>query len=77
MKNKISFESAMKQLEDITQKLENGDLTLEESIELFQKGMELSNVCSKQLDQAERKITMLIQNKMGEFEEVPFENEGE
>ena len=77
MKNKLSFEEALTQLEDIVQNLENGNLNLDESIEVFQKGIELCNFCSKKLDDAEKKITMLIQTQSGEFEEIPFSNGGE
>jgi exodeoxyribonuclease VII small subunit len=66
---KISYEEAIFELEEIVKMLENGDLSLEHSIELFQKGMELSRYCSKKLDEAERKITLLIENEKGEFSE--------
>lgn len=72
MKDKVSFEQAMEQLDDIVESLENGDLSLEDSIGMFQKGIELSNLCSKKLDEAERKITMLIQTQNGELKETPF-----
>jgi exodeoxyribonuclease VII small subunit len=48
---------------------------LDESIEVFEKGMEMSNFCSKKLDEAERKINILIQNKDGKYDEVPFVTE--
>lgn len=68
----ISFEEALRQLEEIVENLEDGSLDLDKSIEIFQKGIELSSICSKKLDDAERKITVLIQTKTGELKEEPF-----
>jgi len=66
-----SFEEAMSDLEKIVEELENGDLTLEQSLERFQKGIELSKYCNKRLDEVERKISILIENEEGELiEEV-------
>lgn len=75
MKNvkKISFEKSISELEDIVMKLENGDLSLEESIKYFQKGVELSKQCSERLDEVEKKISILIKNDDGNFEEKPFD----
>ncbi len=56
-------------MEDVVAKLEKGELTLDESIEFFQKGVELSKYCSKRLDEAERKITLLIEKENGELSE--------
>ncbi|MDB5083142.1 MAG: exodeoxyribonuclease small subunit [Bacilli bacterium] len=55
-----SFETAMQRLEQIVKQLENGDLSLEDSIERFQEGMKLSKLCRDKLDQAEQKIEMLV-----------------
>ncbi|MBE6728573.1 MAG: exodeoxyribonuclease VII small subunit [Ruminococcaceae bacterium] len=57
--SKIDFESSLKKLEEIVAKLESGECTLDESIELFEKGMELSNECSKRLEEARQKIITL------------------
>lgn len=71
MKNtKKNFEEAISELEEIVRKLEDGEISLEESIEYFQKGVELSRICNKKLDEAERKITMLLDNGGDEVEEV-------
>lgn len=72
MDDKINFEETMKELEEIVQRLETGDLNLDESIKEFEKGMELSKSASKYLEDAEKKITMLVKNKDGEFEEEEF-----
>lgn len=68
--NKKNFEESISELEEIVRKLEDGELSLEESIEYFQKGVELSKLCNKKLDEAERKITMLLDNGNDEAEEV-------
>lgn len=69
-----SFESALQQLEGIVKELESGDLPLEKSLELFEKGMELSESCRKQLSAAETRVEMLLK-KQGKVEAVPFELE--
>ena len=55
----ISFEEALEQLEKVVRQLEQGDVPLEESIKLFEKGITLSRICQKKLDQAEAKIEVL------------------
>ena len=61
-KEDLNFEDAMKQLEEIANVLENGNLSLDESVKKFEEGMKLSKKCNDFLDQAEKKITMLINN---------------
>ncbi len=75
MEMKISFEQSIKELEDIVKQLEKGELSLEESIDFFQKGVELSKLCSKMLDEAEQKVSILIKEKDGEVVEKLFEIE--
>ena len=53
------FESALTELEQLVQQLENGDLTLEKSLELFERGVELSRYCHTQLEAAERRLEVL------------------
>jgi len=66
-----TFEEALSDLEKIVEELENGELTLEQSLERFQKGIELSKYCNKRLDEVERKISILIENEEGKLiEEV-------
>lgn len=72
MENKLNFEETMKELEEVAQKLENGELTLDESIEEFEKGMKLSESASKYLEEAEKKITKLVKDKDGNLEEEKF-----
>ena len=65
------FESALEQLEKIVKELETGDLPLEKSLELFEKGMELSEGCRQQLSAAETRVEMLLK-KQGKVEAAPF-----
>lgn len=67
----VSFEDAMERLEDIVGRLENGDVPLEQAIELFQQGMKLSHLCSSKLDQVEKKIEMLVEEN-GTVVRKPF-----
>lgn len=68
---KVDFEKSMEELEEIVEKLENGDLNLDESVELFEQGINISKECNKILENAERRITMLLQ-KDGKIEEENF-----
>ncbi|HEY0828199.1 MAG TPA: exodeoxyribonuclease VII small subunit [Bacilli bacterium] len=67
----LSFEEAIEQLEEIVGKLENGDVALENAIELYQQGMKLSQLCSLKLQQVEKKIEMLVEED-GNFSKKPF-----
>ena len=66
------FEESLKKLEDIVRQLEQGDLTLEASLKLFEDGIKLSRLCSKQLEEAERKVEMLLQGDNDEPLTKPF-----
>ena len=61
----IQFEEAFKRLEDIVTKLESGDLSLEESMTLFEEGITLTKKCKSRLEAAEQKIQLLIKNSDG------------
>ena len=67
------FEESIKELEDIVEKLEKGDATLDESLKLFESGIKLSKYCQKMLDDAEKKVSVLIENGQGEMEKKPFD----
>lgn len=71
MSEDINFEDAMKQLENIANELEKGNLTLDESVKKFEEGMNLSKKCNDFLNSAEKKITMLI-NDGDEIKEENF-----
>jgi exodeoxyribonuclease VII small subunit len=72
-RKKLSFEEAMKQLEEIVSHLEKGDIPLEESIRLFEEGSGLLALCSSQLEEAEQKVSLLRRGDDDETEEIPFE----
>lgn len=72
----LTFEQALNRLENVVQKLEDGDVPLEQAIELFQEGMALSKRCSEQLDRVERRIEILIQEN-GDWVKKPFSPEEE
>ena len=67
------FEEAMERLENIVEGLEKGDLSLEESLKIFEEGMKLVSFCSRKLDEAEQKVTMLIKDQSGKYSQQPFE----
>lgn len=72
-KNKESFESAMSDLEEIVQQLERGNLPLDQSIEMFKKGIELSQYCQKELDQAEAVVTkVMTETGLKDLDEEPL-----
>lgn len=54
------FEEALKKLEEILRKMEAGDMTLEESLKAFEEGIRLSRLCAERLDEAERRVDMLL-----------------
>ena len=62
-----TFEESMTELEDIVSKLEAGDITLDASLELFEKGIKLAKTCQKKLDDAEKKVKILTTNEDGEM----------
>ena len=66
--DKMTFEEAMKELEDLVSKLEKGSLTLDESIDAFQRGITLSKYCNKILEDMEKKITVLLEKESGTVE---------
>ncbi|MGI8556588.1 MAG: exodeoxyribonuclease VII small subunit [Pyrinomonadaceae bacterium] len=65
MNAKNSFETSLSSLEKIVRKLEEGDLTLEESLKLFEDGVRLSRECQERLNQAERRIEILLKDEDG------------
>jgi len=71
-----TFESALGELELIVQQLEHGDLDLEESLKLFEKGVKLSRECRDRLAKAERRIEILLKDANGELALKDFEELG-
>ncbi|MCP4717472.1 MAG: exodeoxyribonuclease VII small subunit [Deltaproteobacteria bacterium] len=72
MKNK-TFEQAQEELETIVQRLENDELPLDEALKLFEQGIKLSRLCTGKLDEAEKKVEILLQDENGSAERAPFE----
>lgn len=66
------FEESLKKLESIVEQLEKGDLSLEDSLKLFEEGVALSATCKKELDTAEGKVQMLIRQRDGSLKTEPF-----
>jgi exodeoxyribonuclease VII small subunit len=62
-----SFEAALKQLEEIVQRLEKGELSLEESLKLYEEGIQLSRLCHGKLEEAEGKIEVLLKDGQGDL----------
>ncbi|NLJ41671.1 MAG: exodeoxyribonuclease VII small subunit [Clostridiales bacterium] len=75
--SKLKFEEAITELEMIIEKIEGSEipLTLEESVELYKRGVLLSQHCKQILDLAHREINILTKNQDEELEEIPFQDE--
>ena len=69
---KKSFEESLKKLEQITNELEEGDLSLEKALKKFDEGIKLAEYCNRKLDEAQKKIDILL-NKNGSLTSLPFE----
>ncbi|MBR7142983.1 MAG: exodeoxyribonuclease VII small subunit [Clostridia bacterium] len=72
MSEQMSFEQAVKRLEEITGKLEAGQVPLSESLKLFEEGVGLVRFCTGELDKAEAQIKILTRNQQGEVVEADF-----
>ncbi|MCW3129128.1 MAG: exodeoxyribonuclease VII small subunit [Methanophagales archaeon] len=68
----ITFEDAMKRLESIVETLGEGNLSLEDSLKIFEEGMELCRFCNKKLDEAEYKVEKLMEREGGEISMEEF-----
>lgn len=73
MNTETTFESSLKELERIVGELEAGDLPLERSLELFEQGVRLSRECQKRLDEAERKVEILLKGNDGSYTATRFD----
>jgi exodeoxyribonuclease VII small subunit len=72
-----NFETSLEELERIVRELEQGELTLEKSLELFEQGVKLSRDCQERLAQAERRIEILMRDNQGRATVRPFDPENE
>lgn len=73
----LSYEDAYTELEEIVEKLEAGELPLEQSLALFERGQALSVRCGELLEQAELKLRQLTEEITGELKEIDFKSEDE
>jgi exodeoxyribonuclease VII small subunit len=71
----VKFEQAMARLEAIVGELEKGDLPLDESLKIFEEGIRLSKNCLKVLEEAEKKVEVLVQDKNGKKQLRAFSSE--
>jgi exodeoxyribonuclease VII small subunit len=71
MDKNLSFEKAMEQLEKIINRLEDGDISLEESLKAYQEGVMLSQYCNKILEEAEGKVVMIMKED-NSYKEIDF-----
>jgi len=67
------FEDDLTKLEGVVERLERGDLTLDESVRLFEEGVKLSSACKKELEQAEGRIQVLVEGKSGKMQVAELE----
>jgi len=75
---KDKFEEALKKLEELVKKMESGDLALEDSLKAFEEGIRLIRFCTGKLDEAERRVEILIKDDRGDITSAPFpRNEGD
>jgi exodeoxyribonuclease VII small subunit len=70
-----SFEESLKRLETVVDQLEKGELTLEESLKLFEEGVNLTAGCKQELDAAEGKVQMLVKQRDGSLKVEAFDAE--
>ena len=76
------FEAALEDLELVVEQLETGELSLEDSLEAFEKGVGLVKYCTQKLDEVEKKVELLVKDKEGKlqlkaFEELSGEDDGD
>jgi exodeoxyribonuclease VII small subunit len=73
MKKEKAFEEALKELEEIVNRLEQGDLPLEEALQLFEQGVKLSRLCHTRLDEAQKRVEILLKDEGRKMTAQPFE----
>lgn len=72
-----NFEAALHRLEEIVRSLEGGEMPLGKSLEVFEEGMQLAGYCSNELEAAEKKVSLLVQESGGKYTETPFSPGGD
>lgn len=76
-KKEIKFEEAIQRLEEIAEAMESKSLSLEDSIKMFQEGMDIAKLCNQKLDEAEKRVNIIVKNSNGTLTEAEFEAEEE
>ena len=71
----IKFEDALDRLEKIVKQLEEGEVSLDNSLKMFEEGIYLSRICAKKLEETEKKIEILVKTKEGDIVKKPFDLE--
>jgi exodeoxyribonuclease VII small subunit len=73
-KKSDQFEDALKRLQEVVEKLEKGDLPLEDAMECFSEGIRLAQFCHKKLEEAENKVQVLLKDQQGGWVGAPFDS---
>ena len=73
MSSKMTFESAMQKLEDEVKRLESGSITLDESLKSFETAVKLLKICNEKLENAERRVRILVSADDGTITDAPFD----
>ena len=73
----IEFEEALKKLETIVGRLEDGELSLEDALKAYEEGVRMADLCSKRLTEAEKRVEVLLKMNTGKLKAVPFEEKDE
>ena len=76
-KKEPGFEQSLERLEEIVDQLEGEELDLEQSLALFEEGVKLAQACNQRLDEAEKKVAILLKNSEGALVEAPFDQDEE
>jgi exodeoxyribonuclease VII small subunit len=75
MKKEKAFEEALKELEEIVNRLEQGEIPLEEALQLFEQGVKLSRSCHTTLDEAQKRVEIVLKDEGGKMTAQPFKME--
>lgn len=75
MKKEKAFEEALKELEEIVNRLEQGEIPLEEALQLFEQGVKLSRSCHTKLDEAQKRVEIVLKDEGGKMTAQPFKME--
>ena len=73
--HKIDFEKSLSRLEEVVRRLEHANLPLDEAMKLFEEGVELSQKCQKQIEEAEGRVEILLKSADGKLAPAPFQPE--